>query len=64
MEIKLTLTFAPSFFSPPPLTFPPALGAYPVLTETSPVTGANIATCAHRMPATAPSRRDESTPLR
>lgn len=42
----------------------PAAGAYPVSTETSPVTGANIATCAHRMPATALSRRDGSTPPR
>ncbi|KAI4824515.1 hypothetical protein KUCAC02_013019, partial [Chaenocephalus aceratus] len=38
--------------------------ASPALTETFPVTGANIATCAHRTPATALSRRDESTPLR
>lgn len=32
--------------------------------ETSPATGANIATCARRTPATAPSRRDASTPRR
>lgn len=57
-------TLTPLTFSPPCLTFSPAPGAYPVSMETSPVTGANIATCARRMPATAPSRRDESTPRR
>lgn len=45
-------------------TFPPLVGAYPVLMENFPVIGANIGTCAHRMPLTAPSRREESTLLR
>lgn len=45
-------------------TFSPAAGAYPVLVETSLVTGANIGTCARRMLVTAPSRREESTLLR
>lgn len=45
-------------------TFSPTADAYPVLMETSPVTGANIGTCARRMPVTAPSRREESTLLR
>lgn len=45
-------------------TFSPAAVAYPVLMENIPVIGANIGTCAHRMPLTAPSKRAESTLLR
>lgn len=57
------INFFPSFSIVFP-AFSSAAGAYPVLMETSPVTGANIGTCAHRVLVIVPSRREESILLR